>query len=108
METHKKPNHNLKHKCNICGAIYARGFALRDHIKEQHSSPDELSQLVNDNAISNEITLNFDFNAGDEDDDNKPVADSILTETVVGDEQHVILNADDFDQTEEVITDWIK
>lgn len=106
METHKKPNHNLKHKCSICGAIYARGFALRDHIKEQHSSPAELSQLVNDNAMPNEITLNFDFNEGDED-DVQAAADSILTETV-GDDQHIILNADDFDQTEEVITDWIK
>lgn len=37
METHKKANHNLKHKCNICGATYARNFALRDHVKEQHA-----------------------------------------------------------------------
>lgn len=96
----------MKHKCNFCGAIYARGFALRDHIKEQHSSPTDDLVIDNDTAISDGITLNFDFNEGDVD-DVKSAADSILTETVDG-EQHVILNADDFDQTEEVITDWIK
>lgn len=37
MESHKRANHNLKHACHICGATYARGFALKDHIAEQHS-----------------------------------------------------------------------
>lgn len=36
MESHKRPNHNLKHICTICGAKYARRFALNDHMKEQH------------------------------------------------------------------------
>lgn len=36
MESHKRSNHNLKHICDICGAKYARRFALNDHIKEQH------------------------------------------------------------------------
>lgn len=36
METHKREN-NLKFSCWLCGASYARSFALRDHIKEQHS-----------------------------------------------------------------------
>lgn len=36
MESHKRTNHSLKHICDICGAKYARRFALNDHIKEQH------------------------------------------------------------------------
>lgn len=36
MESHKRPNHNLKYCCDICGAKYARRFALNDHMKEQH------------------------------------------------------------------------
>ncbi|KAK9718624.1 hypothetical protein QE152_g23065 [Popillia japonica] len=36
METHKREN-NLKYSCWLCGASYARAFALRDHIKEHHS-----------------------------------------------------------------------
>lgn len=36
METHRRPNNNMKHCCEICGAKYARSFALKDHIKEQH------------------------------------------------------------------------
>lgn len=105
METHKKPNHNLKHKCPICGAIYARSFALRDHIKEQHSSGADATQFVDDNAISNVLPINFD-DYHDNEDDVKVATESILPDNT--EEQPVILNADDFDQTEEVITDWIK
>ncbi|XP_031634575.1 zinc finger protein 436 [Contarinia nasturtii] len=46
MESHKRPNHNLKHKCDICGAKYARRFALNDHMKEQHKDV----QLVVDDS----------------------------------------------------------
>lgn len=35
METHTREN-NLKYNCYLCGASYARAFALRDHIKEVH------------------------------------------------------------------------
>lgn len=42
METHKREN-NLKHDCFVCGASYARSYALKDHIKEAHPNvnPDE-------------------------------------------------------------------
>lgn len=45
MESHKRPNHNLKHICEICGAKYARRFALNDHMKEQHKDI-QLVQIV--------------------------------------------------------------
>lgn len=66
MQSHQKTNHSLKHACDICGATYARGifypnvhqlllfyyfwfyqgFALKDHIKEQHGGViDELGQV---------------------------------------------------------------
>lgn len=35
MDTHKRDN-NLKHECWICGALYSRTFALRDHLRQQH------------------------------------------------------------------------
>ncbi|XP_050302627.1 oocyte zinc finger protein XlCOF6-like isoform X3 [Anthonomus grandis grandis] len=35
METHKR-NNNLKFECWICGASYARSFALKDHLNEAH------------------------------------------------------------------------
>lgn len=49
MKTHNKchkSNKNLKNLCSICGASYARVFALSLHIKEQHGidvDPIELS-----------------------------------------------------------------
>lgn len=36
METHQNLDSNLKMTCQICGAQYARAFALKDHIKEAH------------------------------------------------------------------------
>lgn len=45
MESHKRPNHNLKHICDICGAKYARRFALNDHMKEQHKDV-QLVQII--------------------------------------------------------------
>lgn len=46
MQSHQKTNHSLKHACDICGATYARGFALKDHIKEQHGGVgDEMAQV---------------------------------------------------------------
>ncbi|XP_018323842.1 zinc finger protein 267-like isoform X2 [Agrilus planipennis] len=44
MDTHQREN-NLKHKCWVCGASYARAFALKDHIKEQHQGGGELADL---------------------------------------------------------------
>lgn len=37
METHQRSN-NLKFQCHLCGASYARLFALRDHFKEFHAN----------------------------------------------------------------------
>lgn len=49
METHKREN-NLKFCCWMCGASYARAFALRDHIKEHHgdeqNAEDATSSIV--------------------------------------------------------------
>lgn len=64
MQSHQKTN-SLKHVCDVCGATYARGkfsgishpiflfnlfdfipgFALKDHIKEQHGVVDEVGQV---------------------------------------------------------------
>ncbi|XP_968302.3 zinc finger protein ZFP2 [Tribolium castaneum] len=35
MESHKT-NNNLKYECWMCGALYSRAFALKDHLKQQH------------------------------------------------------------------------
>lgn len=37
MQEHQLANNKLTYGCEICGAHYARAFALRDHRKEQHS-----------------------------------------------------------------------
>lgn len=34
-ETHNRQN-NLKFSCTMCGASYARAFALKDHMKQVH------------------------------------------------------------------------
>ncbi|XP_022823329.1 zinc finger protein 616-like isoform X3 [Spodoptera litura] len=39
-ETHSRQN-NLKFVCDMCGASYARAFALKDHIKQAHSQDQE-------------------------------------------------------------------
>lgn len=36
MQVHQKTDNKLSYSCDICGATYARAFALRDHRKEQH------------------------------------------------------------------------
>lgn len=36
METHQR-NNNLKFQCHLCGASYARMFALRDHFRDIHA-----------------------------------------------------------------------
>lgn len=51
MRTHNKlskSNENLKHKCGICGAVYARIFALRYHMKEQHAHDLDVANDVNE------------------------------------------------------------
>lgn len=70
MESHKRPNHNLKHACQICGATYARGFALKDHIKEQHSNEMETDE--------NEIILIEKDEAAMNDEETKLAGQSIL------------------------------
>lgn len=47
METHKREN-NLRHDCFVCGASYARLYALKDHIKEAHPNvnPDEGNEIL--------------------------------------------------------------
>lgn len=77
MMSHQRTNHNLKHACDICGATYARGkchayfyvksnivflflkivschqgFALKDHIKEQHGEVgEEINQVCHDTKM---------------------------------------------------------
>lgn len=57
MESHKRTNNNMKHVCDICGAKYARRFALNDHIKEQHKDV-QVVQIV-DVSVSKEFPLFF-------------------------------------------------
>lgn len=77
MESHKRPNHNLKHACQICGATYARGFALKDHIKEQHSNEMEENEIVEieDEAVGNNVKDEDDM---DDDEETKKAGQSIL------------------------------
>lgn len=88
MKTHNKANksnENLKHRCDICGAVYARTFALRFHIKEQH-----LKNLNGDHASAKKETSK----------DSNVVCkseDDILSEEVV---------IDHF-QSEDTVTDWL-
>lgn len=49
MKTHNKDskaNKNLKNRCDLCGATYARIFALRFHLKEQHGVDVDPAQLL--------------------------------------------------------------
>lgn len=62
MATHNRTDDNLKYVCGVCGASYARGFALNDHMKAIH--PDEYAcdadqmdvveeyEIVEENEIS--------------------------------------------------------
>lgn len=36
MQVHQQADNKLSYSCDICGANYARAFALRDHRKQQH------------------------------------------------------------------------
>lgn len=98
METHKKANHNLKHKCNICGATYARNFALRDHIKEQHGDAIEVVDmdglkidLFNKKVEEVEISI----------EDHSEMQELQEGEQIIGDEQ-IISDYDHF-EGEEVV-----
>jgi KRAB domain-containing zinc finger protein len=71
METHKRDN-NLKYECWICGALYSRAFALRDHLKQQHQQVegekakaeavgvDEEMEAANSILVSEDIILGLD------------------------------------------------
>lgn len=78
MESHKRPNHNLKHACQICGATYARGFALKDHIKEQHSN----EMVTDENEIvlieDETVPINVKDEAAMDDEETKLAGQSIL------------------------------
>ncbi|XP_026321390.1 zinc finger protein 2-like isoform X2 [Hyposmocoma kahamanoa] len=56
-ETHARQN-NLKFSCSMCGASYARAFALKDHIKQVHNRDadkvDSLTVLKEDEWIIRE------------------------------------------------------
>lgn len=77
MESHKRLNHNLKHACHICGATYARGFALKDHIKEQHSN--EMVTDENEIMLIENETVRIVKDEGDiDDEETKQAGQSIL------------------------------
>jgi hypothetical protein len=47
METHNNQDSNLKLACKICGAQYARSFALKDHVKSSHPEMDvEIEEYI--------------------------------------------------------------
>lgn len=48
----------MKHQCEICGAKYARSFALKDHIKEQHKDV----QIIDVNIARVWYQMDTDFN----------------------------------------------
>ncbi|KAL0871275.1 hypothetical protein ABMA27_005027 [Loxostege sticticalis] len=43
-ETHARQN-NLKFSCSLCGASYARAFALKDHVKQVHQQDIDTMEL---------------------------------------------------------------
>lgn len=49
MLIHQQADNKLSYSCNICGANYARAFALRDHCRQQHGD-DGSEQLVERDA----------------------------------------------------------
>lgn len=99
METHKKANHNLKHKCNICGATYARNFALRDHIKEQHADAIEVVDMdglkidLFNKKVVEEVEISIE--------DQTEMHEEQEGEQIIGDEQ-IISDYDHF-EGEEVV-----
>lgn len=57
METHNNQDSNLKLSCKICGAQYARTFALKDHVKTAHP---EMDIEVEEYIIESEMDINQD------------------------------------------------
>jgi hypothetical protein len=55
METHNNQDSNLKLTCKICGAQYARSFALKDHIRTVHP---EMDVEVEEYIIETDIDAN--------------------------------------------------
>ncbi|XP_062556104.1 gastrula zinc finger protein XlCGF8.2DB [Armigeres subalbatus] len=55
MEIHLQASNKLSHCCTICGANYAREFALRDHRKQQHGIVDQQPDDVEIDENSSEI-----------------------------------------------------
>jgi hypothetical protein len=57
MATHSKTVDNLKYVCGICGASYARAFALNDHVKLTHPNNEyECEEVVEEYEIVEEET----------------------------------------------------
>lgn len=52
MKTHSNGsemlNKSSKNRCDICGATYARAFALRCHLRDQHATDVQNFQLSNE------------------------------------------------------------
>jgi hypothetical protein len=60
MESHKRDGSNLRFSCPICNASYARNFALKDHIKEQHAEIHTEPGIVTE-LIPLEISLDGEY-----------------------------------------------
>ncbi|XP_055313583.1 zinc finger protein 3 homolog isoform X2 [Sitodiplosis mosellana] len=112
MESHKRPNHNLKHICDICGAKYARRFALNDHIKEQHK--DVQLVIVDSNsgkksqAKRTKKVKQIEILEDDDERELEAAGQSILPNMV--EQEITISEIEHFDNEEEVVEmdDWLK
>lgn len=51
MATHNRTDDNLKYVCNVCGASYARAFALSDHMKTAHPNEYSCEDVVEEYEI---------------------------------------------------------
>ncbi|XP_037043509.1 zinc finger protein 878-like [Bradysia coprophila] len=96
MQSHQKTNHSLKHACDICGATYARGFALKDHIKEQHGG---VSEDMAQEGASEDMIL------PDMDEETEMAGQSILPDNI--NEEEITIGEINQFENEEVVTDWL-
>lgn len=69
MATHRRSNGNLKYFCGICGASYARGFALNDHMKAAHPENYERVEDVEQLGVVEEYEIVEEANEADKNDD---------------------------------------
>lgn len=92
METHQR-NNNLKFQCHLCGASYARLFALRDHFRDIHAreiSKEEIeSKMLAMEQQQIDVMVNIETTNEEEvaDDENLQLHYDTMESIEIGDEE---------------------